>query len=249
MTADPRAGHRRVLGLDGCRAGWVAAHLVDGQLTGIEVVEELQGLLATTTPAAVGVDMPVGLIDAARDADRAARAGLPGRASSVFSTPPRAVVDGWRRGELTTHAAASARAREVTGAGLSQQAWRLVPRIAEVDLLIAAGHDLREVHPELAFRVLAGEHLPRKRTWGGIEARRAVLAGVGVVLPPRFVGDELAAPDDVVDAAVCAWVADGLAGARTTITFPAVPTQHDRGRPIVITARSAPAPSLRTLEP
>lgn len=249
MPADDRGAQRRVLGLDGCRAGWVAVHLDGGRVAGVEVVEELAGLLATAGPAAVGVDMPVGLLDTARDADRAARAGLPGRASSVFGTPPRAVVDGWRRGEITTHAAASACARAVTGSGLSQQAWRLVPRIAEVDLLVAAGHDLREVHPELAFRVLAGEQLPRKRTWGGIEARRALLAGVGVVLPARFTGDDLAAPDDVVDAAVCAWVADALGGAGSTVTYPAEPTQHDRGRPIVITARPAPTTSVRTLAP
>jgi predicted RNase H-like nuclease len=38
---------------------------------------------------AVGIDMPVGLVDGPRDTDAAARALLPGRASSVFSTAVR----------------------------------------------------------------------------------------------------------------------------------------------------------------
>lgn len=240
---------RVVVGLDGCPTGWVAVVLRDGRVDEVRVVAAIGDLLAGTSPAHVGVDMPVGLVDGPRDTDAAARALLPGRAASVFSTAARSVVEAFMDGTITSHAEATARNVAATGSGLSQQAWRLVPRIAEVDLLVAAGHDLREVHPELAFRVLAGEQLPRKRTWGGIEARRALLAGVGVVLPARFTGDDLAAPDDVVDAAVCAWVADALGGAGSTVTYPAEPTQHDRGRPIVITARPAPTTSVRTLAP
>jgi hypothetical protein len=81
--------------------------------------------------------------------------------------------------------------------------------MAEVEALAAEG-ELTEVHPELAFATVAGEPLPRKRSWPGLRLRREVLEGSGIDLPARFPGDT-APPDDVVDAAVCAWVADGLA--------------------------------------
>lgn len=148
---------------------------------------------------------------------------------------------------MTTHAAATTMAVAVTGKGLSQQAWRLVPKIAEVDglvagPLVAAGDGsarlrVLEVHPELAFTVATGAPLPRKRSWAGISSRRAILEHLGVVLPDRFAGDTLAAPDDVVDAAVCAWVADGAAAGEALLAVPEAATQHDRGRPIAIHAR------------
>ncbi len=239
---------RRVLGVDGCSAGWVVVRLTDGVVDDVEVVPHLAEALADGAFDAAGVDMPIGLLDGPRQADTAARRLLPGRASSVFSAPPRTVVDGARDGGLLTHAQATARAAEVSGAGISMQAWRLVPRIVEVDELLAAGHPLHEVHPEVAFAVLTGAPLPRKRSWAGITTRRAILERHGLVLPDRFPGDEAAAPDDVVDAAVCAWVADGIAGAGPVLTLPETTDQLDHGRPIVITARVPPpvTPGPRT---
>jgi predicted RNase H-like nuclease len=237
----PPAASRTALGFDGCPAGWVAVTLEAGAVTRVEVVAHLrdrlpEGPRGVAGLDAIAVDMPVGLVDADRDADRAARRALPGRASSVFSTPPRSVVDGWRTGEVRTHTEAVTVARRVTGKGVSQQAWRLVPKIAEADDLVADGVPLLEVHPEVAFAVLAGQPLPRKRSWAGLSARRALLAAVGVVLPDRFVDDHRAAPDDVVDAAICAWVADGAAtGALRQL--PAATGQRAHGRPIAIHAR------------
>jgi predicted RNase H-like nuclease len=229
---------RRVLGLDGCPTGWVAVLLVDGAVADVRVVPRAAEALSEHRPSHVGVDMPVGLVDAARDTDTAARALLPGRASSVFSTAPRSVVEGWRDGSVTTHAQASERCRTVTGQGLSQQAWRLVPKMAEIDELASGGSPLFEVHPELAFATVAGAPLPRKRSWPGMMLRHRLLEELGIVLPDRFEGDAAAAPDDVVDAAVCAWVADGLAGARGgMLRVPEVTDQCAYGRDIVITAR------------
>lgn len=214
------------------RAGQVADAFVAA--TGAEAV-------ARAEPAAVAVDMPVGLVDVAvRDADAATRADLAGAASTVFNAPARAVVDAWRRGQVTAHADASALSRQVTGSGLSQQAWRLVPKIAEIDELADAwGASLRECHPELAFRQLtAGQRLPRKRSWDGLMRRRAVLAEVGMTLPEVLpAGGHRAAPDDVLDAAVCAWVAGAIADGGPLRSHPALPQQTDRGRPIAVWTR------------
>jgi predicted RNase H-like nuclease len=240
-----------VVGLDGCPTGWVAVTMRAGTVMSVAVVDDVRAALVLT-PAVVAIDMPVGLVDAPRDTDAAARVLLPGRASSVFNTAPRSVVEGWLDGTVTTHAEASDLTRTITGVGLSQQAWRLVPKMAEVERLAAGGPgaleggggataptapDVREVHPELAFATVAGAPLPRKRSWAGLRARTRLLAGLGVELPDRFPGDVRAAPDDVVDAAICAWVADGVASGAQVVAVPEHTDQRAHGRPIVIYVR------------
>lgn len=227
---------RQAVGVDGCRGGWVAVTLEDGVLATVRVVDHLGEAVADAS-GPVAVDIPIGLVDGRRDADAAARRALPGRAASVFSAPARAVVDGYLDGTLTTHAEASARSRERSGSGLMMQTWRIVPKIAEADELVAVGHELLEVHPELAFAIAAGGVLPRKTSWPGLSLRRGLLAAIGIELPDRFDGDERTAPDDVVDAAICAFVADGAVAGEPLRTFPAHTDQRDHGRPIVIHAR------------
>jgi predicted RNase H-like nuclease len=228
---------RVALGLDGCAAGWVAVRLEDGAVADVQVVAH--AVAALTGVDAAGVDIPIGLLDVAdRDADVAARRLLGRRASSVFRTPPRAVAELLRRDPGADHVVASALAVERTGRGISVQAFRLLPRIVEIDALIADA-PLAEVHPEVAFAVLRDAPLPRKTSWAGLEARRAALADVGIELPRAFRGADRCAPDDVVDAAVCAYVADGLAGAGPTLTVPDHTSQRDHGRPVVIHARPA----------
>lgn len=243
MSGSPRVadgGPRVVVGLDGCRDGWVAVTLHDGALQDIRVVATVSAALAYA-PRAVAVDIPIGLLDGPRDADAAARAALPGRAASVFSAPARSVVDGYRAGEVVDHAAASQRSRQRTGRGLSMQAWRLVPKIAEVDALLARSPrpPLLEVHPEVAFATLLGEVAPRKTSWPGLRVRHRALADLGLQLPDRFDGDLGASADDVLDAAICAWVADGVATRGVLRRLPEPATQHDRGRPIEVVARYA----------
>ncbi len=238
---DPPTG-RRVVGLDGCPDGWVAVWLRDGAVEEVEVVAHA-GEVLDDDIAVAGVDMPIGLVDApVRDADRAARELLGARASSVFNAAPRAVLDAYARGEATDHAAASAAAVAATGRGMTRQAWALVPKILEIDRLVARGAPLYEAHPEVAFVLVAHEPLPRKRSWAGIQTRRAVLERLGIVLPSRFPGDDRVAPDDVLDAAIVAWVADAVATGEGLVTVPDATAQSDHGRPIVIHARVPPSP-------
>lgn len=233
---------RVVLGLDGCPTGWVGVTLVDGAVADVQVDRSAEAAIRRRGASVAGIDMPIGLVDAARDTDAAARRLLPGRASSVFSTAPRAVVVGHVEGTVVDHARASELTRRVTGVGLSQQAWRLVPKMAEVEALAGSAArrlrcDLREVHPELAFATVAGAPLPRKRSWSGVALRRALLAELGLHLPDRFPGDTAAAPDDVLDAAICAWVVDGVAQGAGVRTIPERTRQRAHGRPIVIHVR------------
>jgi predicted RNase H-like nuclease len=235
---------RRALGLDGCPDGWVAVLLADAAVDRVAVLPDVESARAWGAAAAVGVDMPIGLLDIEpREADTAARARLPGRAASIFSAPPRTVVEAYAADPALTYADANGLARARSGRGISQQTWRLVPRILEVDRAVEAGARLLEVHPEVAFAELAGGRpLPRKTSWAGLAQRRTWLARLGLHLPDDFDGARRCAPHDVVDAAVVAWVADGAAAGEELRSYPSRPTQRDRGRPIVIHARRRSGP-------
>jgi predicted RNase H-like nuclease len=202
-----------VVGVDGCRAGWVVALAPlsrRGRVT-FEIVDRIADVLALDV-AAVAIDIPIGLPDAGtRACDIEARRRLGPRRSSVFPAPVRATLG------AATFADALAAHRDADGRGLSQQAFHLLPKIAEVDAAIARSDQsrVREAHPELAFAVLAGAPLPHaKRTAAGATERLALLAPeLGGVRPSVPRG---AALDDVLDAVVLTTIARRIASGRAT---------------------------------
>lgn len=229
-----------VVGLDGCKDGWVAAVVQDGRLARIEFQPSARKALDAYPQADVlAFDIPIGLSrDGKRAADEAARRFLRGRASSVFNSPPREVLDiavGYAG--TTTHAQAYRLANEATrrasGRGLPSQSFALFAKIREVRG-VAADRRVFEAHPEVTFTELAGERLlPRKTSWDGLMLRRALLAAQGLPIPD-LLGDvsARAAADDIVDAVACAWTA-GRVAARTARSFPDRPELID-GRKVAI---------------
>lgn len=195
-------------GVDGCRGGWVVA--TEG---GLHVVSRFAEILAAVD-GIVAVDIPIGLPETGsrRDCDRACRAQLGPRRSSVFPAP---------------HRAALAAASFADAPGLSIQAWHLVPKVREVDAVWEPR--VREVSPELSFAVLTGRPMTHtKRSAAGRDERRLAL---GLAAVPRVRG---AAPDDVLDALACLWSARRIAGG-TAISVGSG-ARDARGRPMVIAA-------------
>ena len=239
-------GGMRVTGVDACRGGWVAVSLdgpdeaegVDGaegagllRVAAVRMHETLAGVLDGHGSRVIGIDMPLGLTESGwREADRVARGLLGPRRSSVFAIPPRAV---W---EQASYQAASQRCRELTGQGLSIQAWGLRARLLEADRFRAScGFPLYEVHPELAFCVLAGAPLAHgKHTAAGREQRRELLSRAGIALPPMSRARVPRAPvTDTMDAAAVACSAWRI-GTGRAVVIPARPQPDDRGLPIAI---------------
>lgn len=201
----------RVLGVDGCRAGWVGALLEepgDGvpQVLVAATVDDLVALAARRSGpvGVVAVDIPIGLPDDTRRAADVLTRRFLGRvkSSSVFTTPVRTAL------AAETYAEALLRNRERAGMGLSRQAFALRSAILDVDGWVRAGASARvvEVHPEASFAMMTGTALStRKRTAEGERERRAALAGAGLRppdAPPRG-----AAVDDLLDACAAAWTA------------------------------------------
>ena len=173
--------------------------------------------------------MPLGLLATGwRTADLLARRALGRRGPCVFAIPPRPV---W---EQPAYANANQSCRELTGRGMSIQAWGLRGKLLEADEFrrAAAAPPLYEVHPELSFAALAGGAplADSKHTPSGLAIRRALLAEAGIALPPRVPG---AAEDDLLDAAAVAWSAGRVAaGAAVTLSDP--DQRADDGREIAI---------------
>lgn len=234
-----------VLGIDGCRGGWVvAARRSDGALE-LQVRPTLAAALAAHPGAAHGfIDMPIGLPEARpRACDGLARRLLGSRASTVFPVPCRRAI----------YAGDYARACEVNqqcqGRRLSRQLWNLVPKIIEVDGLVRTETDfprLHESHPELCFAALNGGRplLSKKRESAGRHERLALFESLqpGVVAVCEDAAVTLrrfgAMPDDVLDAVVLALSA-ALPRARWRV-LPDPPARDGLGLPMAIVA---PAPA------
>lgn len=210
-----------VLGVDGCRGGWVGA-LVEGRRVSWHRFATIAEALLLPV-AAIGVDMPVGLpATGRRGCDLEAKALLGRAHPRVFLAPPRGVL------AAATYEEAGRLHRELSGGlGLSVQTWHLVPKIREVDA-VADDHRIVEVHPELSLAALGGAGpLPSKKTAAGRAARVALLTG--------WLGDlaELPAGDDGLDALAVAWSAQRwLAGQARSL--PGVPAYDENGQPMRI---------------
>ena len=178
-----------VAGVDGCRGGWAVALADDTSIIEVRVVPTFADVAALRCDA-LAVDMPIGLLDhGPRACDVEARRRLGPRRSSVFPTPLRPMLT------ATTYAEASAIA------GLSKQAFHLLPKIREVDAVMTPRRQrtIVEVHPELCFAALLGSPCQApKRTADG-RAERLVAVTPPIERPPPG-----AAWDDMLDA--CALV-------------------------------------------
>ena len=204
-----------VLGVDGCRAGWVVARLdlQDAKLS-LDILPDFADLLTkyATKAALIMIDMPVGLADFGRRAcEGMARQLLkPHRHSSVFSSPRRPMLS------FSTYAEANAWGKSLGpegGGGLSKQAWMITQKIKEIDRLLTPEDQalVREAHPEVAFWRLNHESPCRhsKRTKPGAAERLALLKQNGLQSPnqefdrlrAKF-GAQAVAQDDVYDACV-----------------------------------------------
>ncbi len=213
----------RLLGMDGCRAGWLVAEATSLEARpSFHLVERFEAIarLARRGEAMACVDVPIGLTETRRHCDAQARAmlGSP-RASSVFTPPCRAALRGrtpLERREINIRR---------TGRSLSAQALGILPKIREVDDVMTPRLQrlIRETHPEVVFAGLnsAGTGLTAgKKT---AEGRRQRLA----LLPPSFVAaapTSLTRPFAAKDAALDDYV-DALAALVTVIRL-----AHGRAR-------------------
>ncbi|MEL6791325.1 MAG: DUF429 domain-containing protein [Pseudomonadota bacterium] len=197
------AGTPHVLGLDGCPDGWVVALLSLPTKTSAKsatspvgdtapknvtlgFMDHFEQVLAhrqayARTLRGVVVDMPIGLLDwGRRPCEAMARKKLGPRSSSVFACPRRPMLafdtyeEANRWGKSGGHD---------SGGGLSKQAWNLLPKIRQIDDLIAPADQawLSEGHPEVTFtRLNDGPCTFSKKEADGQSERKDLLARAGL---------------------------------------------------------------------
>lgn len=230
-----------VTGVDGAPGGWatVSVDLYGVKPPRAQVFERFEDVLATGAQI-IAVDMPIGFEDTpsasgGRACERQARALLGPRRSSVFSSPLRAALG------TQTYPDAMAANRAAGGPGLSKQAWNLFPKLREVDAVMRPDLEgvVFESHPELIFAAISGAPAVHpKRTPEGRAERLALLQAHGLpraVFEPHPFARKTCAPDDLVDAGLCALAARRIA-AGVSLQLPAEPPRDGRGLRMAIFA-------------
>ncbi|RWO82808.1 DUF429 domain-containing protein [Mesorhizobium sp.] len=249
-----------LVGVDGCKAGWIAVRRAFGMAPSVGVFATFTALLASLPEnAVIAVDMPIGLPEfsgkGGRGPEALVRPLLGARQSSVFSIPSRATLYAETNDFTTIEAwyAAHIRASEVAlttsepPRGVSIQAFGIFAKIREIDALLIARPGLRgrvfESHPEVAFCRLNGDQamqLPKKIKGSinpaGMAEREALLCRHGYDTafldqpPPRG-----AAADDFLDAAAMTLIAGRIASGEAR-PLPDPPGRDSFGIPVAIWA-------------
>ena len=149
----PQKHWHTAIGIDGCRAGWIAAICEPGGQLRWQLGSRVTEILNPLPPdSVILIDMIIGLPEVGeshRECDRQARQRLRPHGSRIFPAPPRAAI------EAASYPEACRLARAATGKALSKQCWHLFPKIRELDLV--SDFRIRESHPELAFARLNGD--------------------------------------------------------------------------------------------
>ncbi|WP_240414259.1 DUF429 domain-containing protein [Paenibacillus periandrae] len=234
---------QRFVGIDGCKAGWMAVTLSTEGIWTTKVHEELDELWREYGDAKLLlIDMPIGLPsceNGVRTCDQEARQLLrPRRASSIFSAPIRELLD------AASYSDANTLSKQLTSRGLSKQAWYIIPKIRELDQLLQnnpiAPKKLRESHPELCFTMLSGAPmLHNKQTEPGYCERillleilypqaRMIIEQTMAAYPRKAV-----ARDDIVDALVLA--VSALLSSDNILAVPLSMERDATGLPMQIT--------------
>jgi predicted RNase H-like nuclease len=136
----------------------------------------------------------------------------------VFPPPVRAALRG------ATYSECCDLNRQMCGKAISRQTHAIIPKIRQVDEAItpALQARVREVHPEVSFRMFKGRPLQHStKTSAGRKERVEILDSEGLGFDPQFerlrLGRSLLAIDDLLDAAVCFLTAERIAEGRAQV--------------------------------
>jgi predicted RNase H-like nuclease len=228
-----------VVGVDGCRGGWLAVRLSRDGNSDCRIFPDMASLWAAHRQAAlILVDIPIGLPEYANDrvCDKAARKVLGARRGSVFPVPCRAAV------YAPDYDAAINLNETVTGKRIFRTTWNLIPRMRQVDELLQGDPQargvIREAHPEVLFWGLNKKRPLAfyKKDAAGEAERLEVLQRVYRRARPLFLElkknlpAKSAAPDDLLDALAATMT--GLIGRTNLKTLPPSPEHDAYGLPM-----------------
>jgi len=206
----------KTVGIDGCKAGWIAISLDkdDAKFWVIRSDEQLKETFENFDR--IFIDIPIGIAEEeyVRTCDERLRKELgPDYSSSVFNPPIRSAL------YAPTYAEACMQSYSVTDKKVSLQSWNISPKIRVVDQLLQENKALREKvfesHPEMLFKRLNGGNtiFQKKQTSKGLKHRLKLLkdrddnvADFYRDIKEEYRRNEVE-EDDIVDAMALAYVA------------------------------------------
>jgi predicted RNase H-like nuclease len=204
---------RIAVGVDGCPGGWLAVSEGTSRTLIATIAQTFAALIELLpSTAVIGLDIPIGLPEeGARQCEKEARQllGWP-RMTSVFSAPLRPCL------VARSYEEACRIRSEIERKKISKQAFGILPKIREVDDVLATNRALAarviEVHPEVSFAIMNGGAalVYSKKKRDGKAVRRALLEaqwpGSVDKLRDRLRGQDCAI-DDLHDAMAALWSA------------------------------------------
>lgn len=204
-----------IVGIDGCKGAWISVSLeTDSRQLIWDKHHALSDFLVNRNAKIVGIDIPIGLPEKGpRVCDKKARRLLGKRGSSVFPAPIRAVL-----GARDYKTACDIRA-VIEGKKMSQQAWAIVPKIGEVDLLLQRRPEyksvLHEIHPEVSFYFMGDNKTNSysKKNKLGIEERIEKLSRFFEISDSYVTAIRRqygTSKDDIIDALAALWSAERI---------------------------------------
>ena len=224
------------VGVDGCRAGWIALGLETTGNWQVNIFPDASSLWNHHRGASlILIDIPIGLKiggKAERQCDPEVRKLLGPRRSSVFPAPCRGAI------YASSYQEACDINQRLTGKRLSVENWNIIPKIREVDRLLsddaAARERIREIHPELCFWGLAGRPMQHaKKRSEGLAERTQLLQSI-YPQTADIIDYALStykrkdvARDDILDALAAA--VTGLMGGHNLVSIPQEPEFDERG--------------------
>ena len=224
------------VGVDGCRAGWLAIGLEAKGSWQVDIFPDASDLWDHHRRASlILIDIPIGLKTdgkVERRCDPEARRLLGPRRSSVFPAPCRESI------YASSYQEACDVNQRLTGKRLSVENWNIIPKIREMDCLLfddASARDrIREIHPELCFWGLAGcpmQHA-KKRSEGlseRIQLLQSIYPGTADIIAHALstYRRKDVARDDILDALAAA--VTGLIGRQNLASIPEEPESDERG--------------------
>lgn len=235
------------IGVDGCKAGWLAAVKDSTGKVRLEVYPTIGELWKAHKDAdCIAIDIPIGLKDGAphkRLCDVEARRLLgKKRASSVFSAPIREACYAENDEEAKTIS------KKKTGGSLTLQTLAIIPKIREVDRLLQietfARRVFKEIHPEVCFWALVGgKPMAFKKRASGERGKREridalcpfLLSVESVLIKGVDQWTGKAKYDDILDALAALVTIDGEEGSLRTL--PGTPEIDSTGLPMSMAYR------------
>lgn len=204
------------IGIDGCRGGWIAAVIDQGELR-IEKYVNIQELISKYPLFDdMLIDMVIGLPSDQEQYERrpdcTARRLIVPRTSTIFAVPSRqAVYEDTEERQIDAN-------KMALGKGLAKQTMAIIPKMRELDGFLAENKNyknvIRESHPEVCFARLNGTVVMTKKSeMEGLMERVHILSGYLPGLSVELIisrAKELCCnADDIVDA-VCLAVTANL---------------------------------------